>query len=89
MPHDGLLDSPSWSQSRHALRDKADVIRHVEDVHFNPVKHGLVFSAMEWPYSSFRRYIDTGMYPADWGQGAMNFEWGAGVRDSDCRVTLR
>ena len=58
----------------HALRDEADVIRHVEYVHFNPVKHGLVSSAMEWPYSSFLRYVEAGMYPADWGQGAIDFE---------------
>jgi putative transposase len=41
---------------------------------FNPVKHGLVSSAMEWPYSSFRRYVKAGMYPTDWGQGAIDFE---------------
>ena len=58
----------------HALRDEADVIRHVEYIHFNPVKHGLVSSAMEWPYSSFRRYVEAGLYPADWRQGAMDFE---------------
>jgi len=43
-------------------------------MHFNPVKHGLVSSAMEWPYSSFRRYVEAGLYLADWGQGTMNFE---------------
>jgi len=58
----------------HVLRDEADVIRHVEYVHFNPVKHGLVSSAREWPYSSFRRYVEAGLYPADWGQGAIDFE---------------
>jgi putative transposase len=58
----------------HALRDEADVIRHTEYVHFNPVKHGLVSSAIEWPHSSFRRYVKAGLYPADWGKGAMDFE---------------
>ena len=58
----------------HALRDEADVIRHVAYVHFNPVKHGLVSSAIEWSYSSFRRYVSAGVYPADWGLGAIDFE---------------
>ena len=58
----------------HALRDEADFTRHVEYVHFNPVKHGLVASAMEWPYSSFRRYVEAEVYPPDWGRGAMDFE---------------
>jgi len=43
-------------------------------IHSNPVKHGLVSSAIERPYSSFRRYVEAGMYPAEWGQGAVDFE---------------
>ena len=58
----------------HALRDEADFTRHVEYIHFNPVKHGLASSAMEWPYSSFRRYVKAGVCLPDWGQGAMDFE---------------
>jgi putative transposase len=51
----------------HMLRDETDFIRHVEYIHFNPVKHGLVTSASDWPYSSFHRYVAAGTYPADWG----------------------
>ncbi len=58
----------------HALRDEADFARHVEYIHYNPVKHGLAVSALAWPYSSFRRYVAEGVYPADWGQGGMDFE---------------
>jgi putative transposase len=57
----------------HRLRDENDFIRHVEYIHFNPVKHGVVATAMAWPYSSFRRYVDAGLYPADWGRGEMDF----------------
>jgi len=60
----------------HLLRDEMDFARHVEYIHFNPVKHGYALSAMEWPYSSFRRYVETGAYPADWGLGVMNLEGG-------------
>jgi putative transposase len=58
----------------HLLRDETDYTRHVEYIHYNPVRHGHSASAMEWPYSSFRRYVAMGVYPADWGHGALNFE---------------
>ncbi|MFZ2852883.1 MAG: transposase [Rhodocyclaceae bacterium] len=58
----------------HMLRDETDFIRHVEYIHFNPVKHGLVASVIDWPYSSFRRYVEAGVYSSDWGLGVMGFE---------------
>ena len=53
----------------HALRDEVDFSRHVEYIHYNPVKHGLASAPISWPYSSFCRYVEAGMYPVDWGQG--------------------
>ncbi len=58
----------------HMLRDEIDFSRHVEYIHFNPVKHGLVASAMDWPYSSFRQYVEAGVYPPDWGQGMKDID---------------
>lgn len=58
----------------HAIRDQTDFSRHVDYIHFNPVKHGHVLSAIDWPYSSFRRYVEAKIYPADWGRGAMEFD---------------
>ncbi|MBI3773509.1 MAG: transposase [Gammaproteobacteria bacterium] len=58
----------------HALKNDADFSRHVEYIHFNPVKHGYVLSAIEWPHSSFRRYVKDGVYLADWGQETMGFD---------------
>jgi putative transposase len=51
----------------HWLRDDDDVRRHLDYLHFNPVKHGLVASAADWPWSSFHRYVAEGAYPVDWG----------------------
>jgi putative transposase len=34
--------------------------------HFNPVKHGLVEQPADWPFSSFRRCVERGVYPAAW-----------------------
>jgi putative transposase len=58
----------------HALRDEADFSRHVEYIHYNPVKHGHVRAPGDWPYSSFRRYVAAGVYAADWGRGGMELE---------------
>jgi putative transposase len=57
----------------HLLRVERDFIRHVEYIHFNPVKHGYVLSPIEWPYSSFGRYVEDGRYAQDWGCCEMDF----------------
>jgi putative transposase len=51
----------------HLIRDEADFARHVDYIHYNPVKHGYAANAGDWPYSTFHRYAKQGMYPADWG----------------------
>ncbi len=51
----------------HTLRDEIDFNRHLDYLHFNPVKHGLVEEVSAWPWSSFHRYVRTGYYPVDWG----------------------
>jgi putative transposase len=61
----------------HTIRDDADLERHVDYIHFNPVKHGLVTRVRGWPYSSFHHYVRRGMLPEDWagdfGQAGGNF----------------
>jgi putative transposase len=52
----------------HSLEDEDDLERHVDYIHYNPVKHGLVNAAWEWPYSSFHRFVKLGTYPRDWGR---------------------
>ncbi|OEU63784.1 MAG: transposase [Desulfobacterales bacterium S5133MH16] len=53
----------------HLIRDEDDFIRHVEYIHYNPVKHGLVMTPKGWPYSSFHRYVRDGCYNLEWGAG--------------------
>jgi putative transposase len=50
----------------HQIRDERDFIKHVDYVHWNPVKHGHVTRVADWPYSSFHRYVKKGIYPYDW-----------------------
>jgi putative transposase len=52
----------------HLLRDEFDLSRHIEYIHYNPVKHGLANSAMDWKYSSFTKYVQDGFYPPNWGE---------------------
>lgn len=51
----------------HRLRDDRDFRNHVEYIHYNPIKHGLVERLADWPWSSFHRYVERGLYPPDWG----------------------
>jgi putative transposase len=51
----------------HQIRDDDDMARHVDYVHWNPLKHGLVKVVKDWPYSSFHKYVAKGAYPNDWG----------------------
>jgi putative transposase len=51
----------------HAIRNDADLARHVDYIHFNPVKHGLVTRVRDWPHSSFHQHVVRGALPADWG----------------------
>jgi putative transposase len=51
----------------HTIRDDGDFARHVDYIHFNPVKHGLVARVRDWPHSSFHAYVRQGLLPEDWG----------------------
>lgn len=50
----------------HLLRDHTDFRRHLDYLHWNPVKHGLVDRVADWPWSSFHRHVAQGTYPPDW-----------------------
>ena len=54
----------------HSIRDENDYRRHLDYIHYNPVKHGLVGRVQDWPQSSFRQFVSQGMYDVDWGEDA-------------------
>jgi putative transposase len=62
----GIWQRRFWE---HAIVGDLDYARHMDYVHFNPVKHGHVTRARDWPYSTFHRAIRAGLYTADWGAG--------------------
>jgi putative transposase len=51
----------------HFIRDEKDFVSHVEYIHCNPVKYGLVQAPKDWKYSSFHRYVEKGIYEREWG----------------------
>ena len=51
----------------HLVRDEDDMRRHLDYIHYNPVKHGYVRRPDQWPWSSFGRYRHKGWYEPGWG----------------------
>jgi putative transposase len=50
----GLWQRRFWE---HAIRNEADLERHIDYIHFNPVKHGHISRVRDWPHSSFHQYV--------------------------------
>jgi putative transposase len=59
----GIWQRRFWE---HVIRDDHDFEKHMNYIHYNPVKHGLVDEAVEWPYSSFHKCVRQGIYPKNW-----------------------
>jgi putative transposase len=59
----GLWQRRYWE---HVVRDERDFGRHLDYIHFNPVKHKLVSRVCDWPHSSFHQYVARGELPLDW-----------------------
>ncbi|SNX60176.1 hypothetical protein SAMN06296273_1639 [Nitrosomonas ureae] len=59
----GIWQHRYWE---HLTRNENDFERHVDYIHYNPVKHGYIHRASEWLYSSVRRYIKAGIIINDW-----------------------
>lgn len=61
-------ESTLWQRRfwEHEIRDEKDFNNHLDYIHYNAVKHGLVENVKDWPYSSFFRYVREGGYPMNW-----------------------
>jgi len=60
----GIWQRRYWE---HQIRDEWDFEKHVDYIHYNPVKHGYVKRPVDWPFSTFHRYVQTGVLPEHWG----------------------
>ncbi|MBC3883265.1 transposase [Undibacterium sp. LX40W] len=59
----GIWQRHYWE---HLIRDELDFQRHVDYVHVNPLKHGLVKRVRDWPYSTFHQHVVKEIYSLDW-----------------------
>ena len=59
----GIWQRRYWE---HRIRDELDYQRHMDYIHYNPVKHGHALRASDWLYSTFHQYALQGIYPLDW-----------------------
>jgi putative transposase len=46
----------------HQISDERDLQKHIDYIHYNPVKHGLVKSADDWPWSTYQQFLKDGLY---------------------------
>ncbi|MGJ4943396.1 REP-associated tyrosine transposase [Bradyrhizobium sp. HKCCYLS1011] len=65
----GIWQRRYWE---HTIRNETDFARHVDYIHINPVKHGLVTRVRDWMPSSFHRMVKSGAYPEDWAGDSLN-----------------
>lgn len=60
----GIWQRRYWE---HLIRNEDDMQRHVDYIHFNPVKHGHAQHVKDWPHSTFHRYVEKGWLSKNWG----------------------
>ena len=62
----GIKSGRIWQKRfwDHIIRNQEDFNRHLDYIHYNPVKHGLGKNPFVWPFSSIKRYHE--LYPPDW-----------------------
>jgi putative transposase len=63
----GIWQRRYWE---HQIRDEDDLIRHVDYIYYNPVKHGWVQQVKDWRHSSFHRWVLRGDLSASWASVA-------------------
>lgn len=62
----GIWQRRYWE---HLIRDERDYLAHLDYIHINPLKHGLVERVVDWPYSTFHRWVRAGVYSHAWADG--------------------
>ncbi len=51
----------------HTIRDEEDLYRHLDYIHYNPVKHDYAKNVKDWEFSSFNKFVKMNNYEIDWG----------------------
>lgn len=51
----------------HTIINEEELNKHLDYIHYNPVKHGLVQNAKDWEFSSFHKFVKMNNYDINWG----------------------
>lgn len=51
----------------HTIIDEIDLNKHIDYVHYNPIKHDHVKHVKDWKYSTFHKFVKNNMYDLNWG----------------------
>jgi len=62
----GIWQPRFWE---HTCETVEDFEIRFDYIHYNPVKHGHVRCPHEWPWSSFGRWVEAGVYEESWACG--------------------
>ena len=62
----GVWQPKFWE---HTIEEIEDFESHFDYIQFNPVKHGYVRCPVDWPWSSFHRWVKRGAYAESWACG--------------------
>jgi len=71
---DCRVRNPTYIMIKHVGRisyatniNENDFKRHMDYIHYNPVKHGITLKPEEYRYSSFNKWVKEGFYEKGWG----------------------
>lgn len=56
----------------HIIRDENDLNKHIDYIHYNPVKHNYIQNPFSWENSSIHKFREKNIYADDWGT---NFDY--------------
>jgi len=51
----------------HTIRDEEDLNKHIDYIHYNPVKHNHTKNVKDWEFSSFEKFVKMKNYEQNWG----------------------
>ncbi len=69
----GIWQRRYWE---YTIRNERDLANHIDYIHINPVKHGYVTRASDWPHSSIHRYVASGIVTTDWAAEISDADFG-------------
>ena len=82
----GIWQRRFWE---HMIRDDDDLEKHVAYLHYNPVKHGYVDNASDWPYSSLHQFVEKGLHDTSWGDNVSSLDLPGMNKSSSFVIALK